>query len=501
MALAGEKAMTAEIVTKSASWIAQRVSNRSLSCCEVMEIFVGHIGELNPVLNAICTLNNQAMEQAHEADRQLALGQPPRPLEGVPILVKDTLHTKGIRTTFGSLIREHYVPEEDALSVERLKNAGAIVLGKTNTPEFAHDVNTNNLIFGTTRNPFDVNVTAGGSSGGSGSAVAAAMAPIALGTDLGGSIRIPCSYNGIVGIRPTPGRVPVYPTEFGWDTLVEHVQGPMTRSVSDLALALSVLAGPDDRDPSSLPDANCDYLSVASEQAPLHEKRIAYVGNLNGLFPLDPEVEQLTTAAALRFENLGCIVEKSSFDVSGIREIITGTRGFGMIARYADLFDKNKDNMTPQLVNQVTNALELDVRIVVNAERDRTAYWHRVREFLEQYDYIVAPCAGAPPFRLDEPLPTQVGGSAVERYYDVYLATYAFSVTGLPITAVPCGLTQNGLPVGMQIIGHRHRDDSVIRAAAAYERECPENFVHPLIDLNGVKPVSPALTTPGLSIR
>ena len=162
MALAGEEAMTAEIVTKSASWIAQRVSNRSLSCCEVMETFVGHIGELNPVLNAICTLNNQAMEQAHEADRQLALGQPPRPLEGVPILVKDTLHTKGIRTTFGSLIREHYVPEEDALSVERLKNAGAIVLGKTNTPEFAHDVNTNNLIFGTTRNPFDVNVTAGG---------------------------------------------------------------------------------------------------------------------------------------------------------------------------------------------------------------------------------------------------------------------------------------------------------------------------------------------------
>lgn len=493
--------MTADIVTQSASWIAQRVSNKSLSCCEVMEAFLEHIGELNPVLNAICTLNNQAMDQAHEADQRLALGQPPRPLEGVPVLVKDILHTKGIRTTFGSRIREHYVPEEDALSVERLKNAGAIVLGKTNTPEFAHDINTNNLIFGTTRNPFNVNVTAGGSSGGSGSAVAAAMAPIALGTDLGGSIRIPCSYNGIVGIRPTPGRVPVYPTEFGWDTLVEHVQGPMTRSVSDLGLALSVLAGPDDRDPSSLPEANCDFIAVASEQAPLHGKRIAYVGNLNGLFPLDPEVEKLTKTAALRFEQLGCIVEETSFDVSGIREIVTGTRGFGMIARYADLFDQHKDSMTQQLVNQVTNAFELDVRTIVNAERARTAYWHRVRQFLEQYDYIVAPCVGAPPFRLDEPLPTQVGGITVERYYDVYLAAYAFSVTGLPIMAVPCGLTQNGLPVGMQIIGHRLRDDSVIRAAAAYERECTENFVQPEIDLNEVKPISPELATPGLSVR
>ena len=157
--------------------------------------------------------------------------------------------------------------------------------------------------------------------------------------------------------------------------------------------------------------------------------------------------------------------------------------------------------MTQQLVNQVTNAFELDVRTIVNAERARTAYWHRVRQFLEQYDYIVAPCVGAPPFRLDEPLPTQVGGITVERYYDVYLAAYAFSVTGLPIMAVPCGLTQNGLPVGMQIIGHRLRDDSVIRAAAAYERECTENFVQPEIDLNEVKPISPELATPGLSVR
>ncbi len=493
--------MSTDIVDLSANAIVQEISNKSISCREVTKAFLARIDALNPVLNAVCTLNSQALEDADRADQRLARGETARTLEGVPILVKDILHTKGLRTTYGSVIREHYVPEEDAISVERLKDAGAILLGKTNTPEFAHDVNTNNQIFGTTRNPFNVNVTAGGSSGGSGSAVAAGMAPIALGTDLGGSIRVPCSYNNIVGIRPSPGRVPVYPTEFGWDTLVEHVQGPMTRSVADLGLAMSVLTGPDDRDPSSLPAPEHDFNAAASATQSLEGKRIAYVSNLNGLFPLDPEVDQLVKSAARQFEKLGCIVEETTFDESDIREIVTGTRGFGMVGRYADLFDKHQEKMTLQLVNQVTNALALDVRTIVNAEKMRTGYWHRVRKFFKRYDYMIAPSVGAPPFRLDEPLPTEVGGVAVERYYDVYLAAYAFSVTGLPIMAVPCGRTANGLPVGMQIIGHRLRDDSVISAAAVYEHHCAENFVRPDIDLEQVKPVSPDLATPGLAVK
>ena len=492
--------MSTDIVDLSAGSIAQEISKKSISCKDVTTAFLERIDELNPVLNAVCTLNDQALDQADKADQRLARGEAARPLEGVPILIKDILHTKDVRTTYGSLIRENYVPGEDAVSVERLKDAGAILLGKTNTPEFAHDVNTNNQIFGTTRNPFNVNVTAGGSSGGSGSAVAANLAPIALGTDLGGSIRVPCSYNSIVGLRPSPGRVPVYPTEFGWDTLVEHVQGPMTRSVADLGLAMSVLAGPDDRDPSSLPASTHDFNVAASATQSLEGQRIAYVGNLNGLFPLDPEVERLTKAAARQFESLGCIVEEASFDESDIREIVTGTRAFGMVGRYAELFDEHKDKMTLQLVNQVTNALTLDVRTIVNAEKMRTGYWHRVREFFEQYDYMIAPSVGAPPFRLDEALPTEVGGVAVERYYDVYLAAYAFSVTGLPVMAVPCGLTANGLPVGMQIVGHRLRDDSVISAAAVYEHHCVENFVRPDINLGQVKPVSPELATPGLAV-
>ena len=289
----------------SAVSIAQEISKKSISCKDVTKAVLERIAELHPVLNAGCTLNDQALDQADKADQRLARGEAARPLEGVPVLVKDILHTKDVRTTYGSLVRENYVPAEDAVAVERLKNAGAILLGKTNTPEFAHDVNTTNQIFGTTRNPFNVNVTAGGSSGGSGSAVAANLAPIALGTDLGGSIRVPCSYNSIVGLRPSPGRVPVYPTEFGWDTLVEHVQGPMTRSVADLGLAMSVLAGPDDRDPSSLPASTHDFNVAASATQSLEGQRSAYVGNLNGLFPLDPEVEQLTKTAARQFESLG----------------------------------------------------------------------------------------------------------------------------------------------------------------------------------------------------
>lgn len=493
--------MSDDILDLTAGAIAGTVAGRDLGALQVVDAFLGRIEEVNPVINAVCTLNPEARSAAEAADRRLAAGEPARPLEGVPFLVKDILPTKGLRTTFGSLICEHDVPTEDALSVERLTAAGGILLGKTNTPEFAHDVNTTNRIFGTTRNPTDVNVTAGGSSGGSGAAVAAGMAPIALGTDLGGSIRVPCSYNGITGIRPSPGRVPVYPTEFGWDTLVEHVQGPMTRHAADIGLAMSVLAGPDDRDPSSLPAEGLDYVAAASGSRPLAGRRVAYAGDLGGLIPLDSEVADLTRQAAQKFEELGCTVEEACFDVSGIRDIVTGTRGFGMVGRYADRLDAHRDVMTLQLVNQVSEALKLDLRTVTKAERLRTDYWHRVRVFLESYDYIIAPSVGAPPFRLDQPLPTEVGGVAVERYYDVFLATYAFSVTALPIMAVPCGSTAAGLPVGMQIVGRRLRDDLVLEAAAAYEAACPEHFVRPEIDLAAARPVSPELDTPGLSVK
>ena len=493
--------MSSDIIDMTAGAIAASVASGKLTAVEVTEAFLARITEVNPTVNAVCTLNPVALDAARAVDARRAAGEAARPLEGVPFLIKDILQTKDLRTTFGSLLLEHDVPSEDTISVERLKAAGGVLLGKTNTPEFAHDINTHNKIFGTTRNPWDVNVTAGGSSGGSGSAVASGMAPIAIGTDLGGSIRIPCSINGLAGIRPSPGRIPYYPTDYGWDTLVQHVQGPMTRDNGDVGLAMSVLTGPDDRDPSSLPQDNMDFLGAASGSTAMAGKRIAYVGDLGGLIPMEPEVDRLVRAGLDRLRGIGCVVEEAHFDASDIRDIVAGTRGFGMMARYADRYDAHKDLMTQQLINQVGAAMQLSVRDVVESERLRTAYWHRVRQFMENYDYIVAPIIGAPPFRLDEALPTQVAGKPVERFLDVYLFTYVFSVTALPIVSVPCGLTETGLPIGMQIVGHRLRDDQVLQVGSAYQHAHPELFTRPEIDLAALKPVSDDMQTTGTVVR
>jgi amidase len=251
--------MSEELLDESAVDLAVEIAKKRVSATEVVRTFLERIERVNPAVNAVCALNPRALDEAAACDRRLASGEPPRPLEGVPFVVKDIIENAGLRTTFGSAIYRDHVPAEDALAVQRLKAAGAILLGKTNTPEFAHDVNTTNQIFGTTRNPWNLRATAGGSSGGTAAALAAGMAPLGLGTDLGGSIRIPSAFCGTVGLRPVPGRVPVYPADFGWDRLVAHVQGPMARTVEDCAATLAVLSGPDDRDPSSLPGPVHDY--------------------------------------------------------------------------------------------------------------------------------------------------------------------------------------------------------------------------------------------------
>jgi len=486
--------MSEELTRLSAGEIAARVGARSLSAREVAQAFMERIARLNPTLNAICTANPRALDEAGACDRRLSGRGEARPLEGVPFLVKDIVETGGLRTTFGSRLMENNVPSDDAICVERLRAAGGVLLGKTNTPEFAHDVNTSNFLFGTTRNPWNLMVTAGGSSGGSGAAVAAELAPLAIGTDLGGSIRIPGSFNGICGVRPSPGRIPYWPTLYGWDTLVPHVAGPMTRSVADSALMLSVMAGPDDRDPASLPAQNV----LPDARPSLKGKRVGLCRDFGGLVPLDPEVDRLVVAAARGFEALGCNVEEAHFDASDLGDIIAGTRSFGMIARYADRYDAHKDLMTPPLRNQVEAAFKVDVRTITRAERTRTAYWHRVRALMERFDYIVAPSCGAPPFRLDEPLPDHVGGRKVARFYDVFLSTYAFSVTGLPIVQLPCGFTAAGLPVGLQLVGRRLREDQALTAAAAYESANPEHFRRPDIDLAQAKPIPQTLPTPGM---
>ena len=473
----------------TAAELTKAVQKKALSVAEIVAAHLERIESVNPAVNAICTINPDAQDAAGAADRRMAAGEPVRALEGVPFVVKDVIETTGLRTTFGSLIKANFVPSEDAVVVERLKSAGAILLGKANTPEFAADITTTNSIFGITRNPWDLNASAGGSSGGTGAAVAAGMAPLGVGTDLGGSIRTPAAFNGIVGLRPAPGRVPQYPQEFGWDTLVPHVTGPMCRTVGDVGRMLSAIAGPDDRDPSTLPAPEHDYIQAASGERTLAGRRIAFAGDLGGRVPTDPQVMAAAEQAAHYFEALGCVVEETCFDLADLTEIIAGTRAFAMVARQADRLEAHRDVMTANLIRQATGALDYSLRGVTRSERLRTDYWHRLREFMRQYDYIITPTLGVPAFRLDQPMPSEVGGVAVERFADVLLSTYAFSITGLPVMALPCGWNQAGLPLSFQIVGHRHREDLILEAASVYAAAHPECFASPVVDVNQARAV------------
>jgi len=492
-----------DIRALSAAALVQSIANRDVSATEVLHAFRAYLDEVNPTLNAICTVNDAAEAAAQACDARLGRGEPARPLEGVPVVVKDNIETGGLRTTFGSKLSPDFVPESDAVLVERLVEAGAVILGKSNTPEFAADINTSNLLFGQTRNPWDLNVTPGGSSGGSAAAVAAGLAPVGIGTDLGGSIRIPAAFNGLVGLRPCPGRVPVYPQEFAWDTLIAHVQGPLARTIDDLALVFSVIAGPDERDPSTLPAAPAGFWQLPEDLADhLRGMRIAYIGDLDGLVPLDDEVRAGVDQAVADLETLGAHVDPVRFDAGDLKDIIGGTRSFNLIARLADRYDAHRADMTSQITNQVEAAHAVDVRAVTQAERRRTLYWHRVRAVLETYDFIICPTAGVPAFRLDGPLPTHVAGREVAHFYDVILTTYAFSITGLPALSVPCGFTAAGLPMGLQIVGPRHREDSVLAFGAAYLAHHPEHLrTPPAIDASTKQPVSDAFAPPGVPVR
>ena len=477
------------------------VAERKVSALEALESCLERVETLNGAVNAVCTFNPRAREDALEVDRRLAGGGEPRPLEGVPFLVKDNIDTGGLRTTYGSLVRADNVPAEDAISVERLKAAGAVVVGKSNVPEFAHDVVTTNAIFGTTRNPWDLRRTSGGSSGGTGAAVAAGMVPFGLGTDLGGSIRAPASYNGICGMRPAPGAVPVNATDFAWDTLVSHVQGPMARTATDLCRLMSVLAaGPDPRDPRSLRLVRPDYLGCLDQDG-LTGMRIALTPDLGGLVPTETAVLDRFEDVAARFSSLGASVETVQPDFSDLPAVMSGTRAFGMVGRYAGIIEHHREKMSQQLINQVEGSLKMTLADVVRGERLRTEYWHRLRPLLTGYDAIVTPATGTPAFRLDKELPTEVGGRKVERFLDTMVGLYAFSVVDAAVTAVPCGLTGEGLPVGLQIVGGSLSEERALRVAVAWERAFPELFAIP--DVDPKTPVSEELKafSGGISIR
>jgi amidase len=444
---------------------------RKASPLEAMQAILGQVDRVNPRVNAIVTLAREsALAEARAATRALSRRAEPPPLFGVPVVVKDLTITKGIRTTYGSTIYADHVPSEDASTVERLKAAGAIVLGKTNTPEFGAGANTFNAVFGATRNPWNPALTCGGSSGGSAVALATGMGPIAHGTDLGGSLRIPAAFCGVVGFRTTPGLVPVYPRELAWDHLSVH--GPMARTVADAALMLSVLAGPDDRSPISYAVDTRQFVRAVRKPS-VKGWKIAWTPDLAGLIPVDGEVASVAERAARVFRSLGASVETASPDFSETNDIVLATRGLVMAALHGDKLTRWRDRMQQGLVWNIEQGLRLTSQEIGRGETLRTVLWQRVRVFFEKYDLLVLPTVAVKPFPVEQPYPTEINGKPLENYIQWVFLTYAITLTGLPAISVPGGFTKDGLPVGLQIVGRRRQEAAVLAAAAAFERAAP----------------------------
>ncbi len=455
----------------SATELARLYRARKVSPLEVMRAVLDRIDRVNPRVNAVVTLAREsALRAARAATRALTRRGTLPPLFGVPVFIKDLTLTKGIRTTYGSRIYEHHVPTEDALVVQRLKAAGAIVMGKTNTPEFGAGANTFNAVFGATRNPWNLALTCGGSSGGSAVALATGMGPIAHGTDLGGSLRIPAAFCGVVGFRTTPGLVPVYPRELAWDHFSVH--GPMARTVADIAQMLSVLAGPDERSPISY-DVDRQAFTRAVRRPSVKGWRVAWTPDLAGLIPVDAEVAAVAQGAVRVFRSLGAKVETASPDFTETPDIVLATRGLMMATLHADKLASSREQMQAGLVWNIEQGLKLGPQEIGRGETLRTILWHRVRRFFERYDLLILPTVAAKPFPVEQPYPTEINGRPLADYTQWFFLTYAISLTGLPAISVPCGFTRDGLPVGLQIVGRRRQETAVLAAAAAFEAAAP----------------------------
>lgn len=451
---------------QTATQLADAIQSKTVSVSEVMEAHLQQIERVNPQVNAIITLHaEEALAAAKAADTALAKGQATGPLFGLPVAHKDLVDTAGMRTTKGSPIFKDNVPTQDALIVERIKRAGAIRVGKTNVPEFGAGSQTFNPVFGATRNPYNLSKTCGGSSGGAAVALACGMVPLADGSDTGGSLRNPANFCNVVGFRPSPGRVPAWPNPTGWFPI--SVQGPMARTVQDVALLLSAMAGPDPRSPIAIQEPGQRF------QAPLARDfkgvRIAWSQDL-GDFPVDPQVTAVLEGQRSAFTDLGCIVEPGQPDFRDADEIFKVWRAWRFEIGYSDLIKQHRHQIKETVIWNTEAGQALTGPQIGQAEVKRTALYHRVREFMDEYEFLILPVNQVPPFSIEQPYPTEINGVEMETYIDWMKSCYYITVTGLPAISVPCGFTPNGLPVGIQIVGRHQADFAVLQLAHAFEQ-------------------------------
>jgi Asp-tRNA(Asn)/Glu-tRNA(Gln) amidotransferase A subunit family amidase len=466
--------MADETLTNASAFdIATLIRERQLSPVEVTAHFLDRIQTHEGDLNAFVTIaSDSAMTDAHRAEAALLAGDELGPLHGVPIAIKDLSATKGMTTTYGSLLQLDNVPETDSIPVERIRAAGAIIVGKTTTPEYGWKGTTESLLTGATHNPYDLTRTPGGSSGGSAAAVAACVVPFATGSDGGGSIRIPASFCGVYGIKPTFGRVPSsYAGAGGWNVLAQN--GPLANSVLDAALLLDVMAGPDERDATCIVDPP-PIFAAAVERASAGGLRIAWSPSLDGC-PVDAEVRALTQAAARAFEPMGAEVEETAPQVETEEAWDIFTTLFltdYAVALGPAMAGGHGAALPPTLHEWITEALTWPAAKLAQALRGRE--WHRRRfdELFERYDLLLTPTMATAPFAIERN-PEIIDGRPVDPWRGYTPFCFHANLAGLPAASVPCGFTSDGLPVGLQIVGARGDEAAVLRASAAFEAAMP----------------------------
>jgi amidase len=447
--------------------LAAMIRERKLSARELMTTQLERIARLNPRINAIVAkLDDDAcLALASEADRQLARGDRVGPLHGIPWAFKDLEAAVGFPATLGSPIYRDFMPTEDTVLVARLRAAGVIPIGKTNVPEFGMGSHSYNTVYGTTRNPWDLGKTAGGSSGGAGAAIAAGLLPFADGSDLGGSLRNPANFNNIVAIRPTVGLVPTAPSQLPF--IGFGVKGPLARSVDDVAFLLSVMAGPDPRDPACFPSDPALFAQPLARD--LHGVRVAWCPDLGGL-PLDRRVRAVLDAQRGAFVDLGCIVDDAAPDLTDAGEVFLTIRKWKSWIAYAPLLANHRHRLKPEAVWEIEAGARLTSGDVAHAMVRHAGLMERMRRFEETYEFILCAVNQVPPFDAGIDWPHEIEGTAMEDYVAWMKSTYWITSTFRPAMSVPAGFTADGLPVGIQIVG-RHRDDlGLLQFAHAFEQ-------------------------------
>jgi len=462
-----------ELCFTPARKLARMIRARRVSATEVVKAFIAQTERVNPKVNAIVTFRpEQALQEARRLDARLARASARRgaagfgPLAGLPIAYKDLVDTAGVRTTYGSPIYRDHVPAHDALLVERLRAAGAITIGKTNTPEFGAGSQTFNPVFGATLNPYDTARTCGGSSGGAAVAVACGMLPFADGSDLGASLRNPGNFCNVVGLRPSPGRVPAWPAVNAWAPLA--VQGPIARTVEDAAFLLSAMAGPDRRAPLSIEEPGARFARPLARD--FRKVRVAWSRDLGGL-PVDARVTRALAGARGVLTSLGCRVEDAEPDLSGADEAFQILRAIGFVEKYGELLKTRRADLKDTVIWNIEEGLRLTPERISHGHLLATRVYQSMREFMERYEFVALPVNQVPPFPVSQPYLDEINGVKLVNYIEWMKSCYLITVTTHPAISVPAGFTDDDppLPVGLQIVGRAKDDLGVLQLAHAFE--------------------------------